>query len=77
MPTAAMVSLILLQLGVGLVAYLLVVSIYRLFFHPISHIPGPKLAAITHGYEFYYDVIKNGTLIWEIQRLHGIYGKLR
>jgi cytochrome P450 len=54
-----------------------VVSIYRLFFHPLSHIPGPKLAALTHGYEFYYDVIKKGTLIWEIQRLHGIYGKLR
>ncbi|KAL3488637.1 cytochrome P450 [Aspergillus germanicus] len=71
-----MVSLIILQLGVGLVAYLLLVSIYRLFFHPLSHIPGPKLAALTHGYEFYYDVIKKGTLIWEIQRLHGIYGPI-
>ncbi|RDW72779.1 cytochrome P450 [Aspergillus mulundensis] len=62
--------------GVGFVAYLLIVCIYRLYFHPLSHIPGPRLAAITHGYEFYYDVIKKGTLIWEIQRLHEIYGPI-
>ncbi|KAL3471741.1 cytochrome P450 [Aspergillus californicus] len=63
-------------LGVSLVAYFAVLSIYRVFFHPLSHIPGPKLAAITHGYEFYYDIIKKGTLIWEIKRLHDIYGPI-
>ncbi|KAL4874373.1 cytochrome P450 [Aspergillus karnatakaensis] len=60
----------------GAVACCVVVSIYRLFFHPLSHIPGPKLAAITHAYEFYFDVIKKGTLIWEIERLHKIYGPI-
>ncbi|KAL4899421.1 hypothetical protein BDW74DRAFT_116296 [Aspergillus multicolor] len=65
-----------LLFGLGYVAYLFVVCIYRLYFHPLSHIPGPRLAAITHGYEFYFDVIKKGKLIWEIQRLHEIYGPI-
>ncbi|KAG2417839.1 hypothetical protein HFD88_000938 [Aspergillus terreus] len=32
-------------------------TIYRLYFHPLSKIPGPRLTAATHLYEFYYDVI--------------------
>lgn len=66
----------LLALGIcGLVIYITVKSIYRLYFHPLSKIPGPKLAAITSGYEFYFNVIKGGMFIWEIERLHEIYGQ--
>ncbi|KAJ5198876.1 hypothetical protein N7491_000557 [Penicillium cf. griseofulvum] len=67
----------LLSLGIGgLVIYLAVKSIYRLYFHPLSKIPGPKLAAITSGYEFYFNVIKGGMFIWELERLHEIYGPI-
>ncbi|KAL2829520.1 cytochrome P450 [Aspergillus cavernicola] len=62
--------------GIGLVIYCAVLSIYRIYFHPLSHIPGPKLAAITHGYEFYYNVIKGGLFIWEVERLHKVYGPI-
>lgn len=49
-------------------------SIRRLFFHPLSHIPGPRLAALTWWYEFYYDVVLPGKYIFKIQALHREYG---
>ena len=55
---------------------LLLRSLYRLFFHPLSHIPGPRLAAITHAVEFYHDVVGHGTYIWEIAKMHEKYGEI-
>lgn len=43
--------------------------------HPLSHIPGPRLAAATYLPEFYYDVIKFGCYTKEIARMHKVYGK--
>jgi hypothetical protein len=62
--------------AVGVLAwYTICKCIYNLYFHPLSKFPGPKLAAIGFWYEFYYDVIKDGTYIWEIERMHRKYGK--
>ena len=63
----------LAAVGVGLLA-LVVRTIYRIYFHPLSKIPGPKLAAATHLVEFYYDVVRGGKFIWEIERMHEKYG---
>lgn len=56
-------------------AYFSIKSLYRLYLHPLRHFPGPKLAAITHGCEFYHDVVRHGMYIWEIEKMHQQYGK--
>jgi hypothetical protein len=43
--------------------------------HPLSRIPGPKLAAATYWPEFYYDVVKFGCYTKEIRKMHEKYGK--
>ena len=64
----------LLLLGLG-GFYFVLRSLHRLYFHQLRRFPGPKLAAITHGYEFYHDVLRNGMYIWEIEKMHQKYGK--
>ncbi|CAG8978255.1 hypothetical protein HYALB_00009152 [Hymenoscyphus albidus] len=41
-----------------------------------THIPGPKLAALTWWYEFYFDGIKGGKYVFKIQELHTQYGPI-
>ena len=47
---------------------------YRLYFSPLAGFPGPRLAAATSLYEFYFGILKGGQFMWEIQRLHQKYG---
>lgn len=56
------------------VAYVLGLVFYRLYLSPISKFPGPKIAAITWWYELYYDVIRKGSYVFEIEKLHDKYG---
>ncbi len=66
-----------LALGAGAVAlYFVSLAIYRLYFSPISRFPGPKLAALSNWYEFYYDVVKQGSFTWHIKELHKKYGPI-
>ena len=57
--------------------YLLSIGVYRLFFSPLARFPGPKLAALSNWYEFYYDVIREGQFTFHIQALHQKYGKIQ
>jgi hypothetical protein len=50
---------------------------YIVYFGPLSQFPGPKLAAATLWYEFYYDVIFQGRYIFKIKDLHQKYGMRR
>jgi Cytochrome P450 len=58
----------------GWISYLFVLAIYRLYFHPLAKFPGPRMAALTSGYEFYYDAIKGGRYYKKIEKLHEKYG---
>lgn len=49
--------------------------IYSLFLHPLAKFPGPRYAAVTHYYQFYYDVIKRGRFPWKLKLMHEEYGK--
>ena len=54
--------------------YVVILSVYRLYLCPSSKFPGPKLAALTYWYEFYYDVWQEGQYTWKIRDLHSKYG---
>lgn len=58
------------------IARFVVVAISRLFLHPLRDVPGPKLAAITSAYEFYYECILTGRYHFKVNELHGEYGEL-
>ena len=62
-----------LLLGALLVSFA-ALAVQRLWLSPIAHIPGPKLAALTQLYEFYYDFILDGQYTLKIIELHEQYG---
>jgi hypothetical protein len=72
--TSSLFSPLLASL-VGLLAWLVILSIYRLYFSSIANFPGPKLAALTQWYEIYYDIYLNGQFTLHVKDLHELYGK--
>ena len=49
---------------------------YRLYLSPLAQVPGPKTAAVSGLYEFYYDCVLGGKYAFEIERMHDAYGML-
>ena len=60
--------------GIFTTLYMIYGAIWRLFWSPLAKFPGPPLAALTLWYEFYYDVVKKGRYMWEIEKMHEKYG---
>ncbi|KAI0521301.1 cytochrome P450 [Xylaria bambusicola] len=69
-------SVTLVSLVAFFIFYLLYLTVYRLILSPIAHFPGPKLAALTYWYEFWYDVIAEPEYTFKIGRLHKRYGPI-
>ncbi|KPI35302.1 Trichodiene oxygenase [Cyphellophora attinorum] len=57
-------------------SYVIAVAIYRLYFSPIAHIPGPKIAALTTWYAGYHDLIRGGQYVKVIAEMHKKYGPI-
>jgi len=70
-----LIKLVFIILGYALI-YAGVLVFYRLKLHPLSKFPGPRFAAATKWYEFYFDLLKGdgGRFSWEVARMHEIYG---
>ncbi|KAH8704058.1 cytochrome P450 [Talaromyces proteolyticus] len=49
---------------------------YRLYFHPLTRIPGPLFARITYLYSFYYNFWNPGRFYMTIEELHKQYGPI-
>jgi len=60
--------------GVGSLLYLIILTVYRLYFSPLARFPGPKLAALTLWYEAWYDIVKGGQYTFKIWEMHETYG---
>jgi len=56
------------------VSYYVGRAVYRLYWSPLAAFPGPKLAALTTWYDFYYEIIKDGQFTFHIKDLHKEFG---
>ncbi|MCJ1348128.1 hypothetical protein MMC31_006359, partial [Peltigera leucophlebia] len=74
--TSSSTSRIAAGIATSAVVYGFSLAIYRLLFSPIARFPGPKLAALTNLYEFYYDFFGNGKYIFQIEKMHEKYGPI-
>ena len=72
---ASVGTLLLLPIVMVFVAYLATLALYRLVLHPLAAVPGPKIAALTAWYEFYWDCPRKGQYSFRIQEMHRQYGK--
>ncbi|KAF3483874.1 Cytochrome P450 [Arthroderma uncinatum] len=62
----------LLLCAVGL--YVTIVVVYQLWLSPLAGVPGPRVAAVTRWYEFYWECIKLGRYTFRIEDMHKRYG---
>jgi hypothetical protein len=70
-------SAVLAGLFASWLVYLIGLAVYRLYLSPLAKFPGPKIAAFTKWYEFYYEVVKRGQYQFLINDMHKKYGKCR
>lgn len=61
----------------SIMIYTIILAVWRLYHSPLAKIPGPKLAALTHWYETYFEIIKGGggQFLFEYHKWHEQYGK--
>lgn len=67
-----------ISLAVSAVLLLVLVQtwrvVYRLLFHPLASVPGTKLAAATTLWQFYWDAVRGGKMVFRLEEMHQKYG---
>jgi hypothetical protein len=66
--------LIACSVAIYIVAHRIYRIFYDLYLHPLAHIPGPRLAAITYLYQTYYSLVGGSRFFIQIGKLHEQYG---
>lgn len=61
--------------GTLVIAAVVGLSVWRLCFHQLARFPGPRIAALTDYYATYYDLVKNGAIVQQLEVLHQRYGE--
>ena len=62
--------------SIAYVAYTAVAAVYNLYFHPLAHFPGPRVAAASSWWQVYVELIKQESLsikLLELNRKYGMY----
>lgn len=72
-PSVTYTDMITFSILLG-VLYAVSLAVIRLWLSPIAGFPGPKLAAVTFWYEFYYDWVLTGKYYQRIKEIHDEYG---
>jgi hypothetical protein len=62
-------------LPVAVLLWIVIVVTYRLYLHPLSHIPGPRAAAATDLYKTYFNATGGSKFYLQIEKLHQKFGK--
>lgn len=60
---------------IALAVYIVHGAYWRLYLSPVAKFPCRKLAALTFWYEFYYDAVKGGAYVYEIEKMHKEMGE--
>ena len=59
----------------GLVTTIVHRVLYNLYFHPLRHVPGPKLAAVTYLYQTYHGLHAGKSRYYlKVEEMHKKYG---
>ena len=71
--TQSSTILVLGLVSIAATVYTAITLVYRLFLHPLSSFPGPRLAAVSDFWKAYFQCTKSFT--HELMKLHEVYGK--
>ncbi|EFY86969.1 putative elymoclavine monooxygenase [Metarhizium acridum CQMa 102] len=66
-------ALIIFTTCVAVLLPAVITGVYRLYFHPLRNVPGPKLAALTNFYAFYWNWIRDEGYSRRFSALHKYY----
>ncbi|KFG79548.1 putative elymoclavine monooxygenase [Metarhizium anisopliae] len=72
-PLRASWTLIIFTAFAAVLLPAVITGVYRLYFHPLRNVPGPKLAALTNFYAFYWNWIRDEGYSKRFGALHKHY----